>query len=181
MKTLGILFSARKGNGYDIAQYLLPQEDILLLADCHLLPCSRCNYECMKKMLCPIKDDLVKIYKKLKDYDRWLIITPTYDGHPPSFWYILEERLPAVWYRKEKGFEDFYKTKSVFLITIGNSEGDLTERIIQAHFTERGATIAATLLIKPSDYPLGGGIEGGLIQNLFLLSKLEPVQQWIGE
>ena len=178
MNTTAFLYSARKGNGYDIAQHFLQKKNIVLLSDFHLLPCSKCKYECLNELPCPVSDDLLTVFNKLKNSNRLLVITPTYDGRPPALFYIWEERLPSLWNRMAEGFEKCYKNMKVYLITIGNSEASETEKIVNAHFKKRNASIEGSILIKPSDYTLGGGIKGGLIKNRELLQTLEPVKLW---
>jgi len=179
MRTCAILFSARVGNGVDIAKHLMLEDDIYLLSKYQLKPCSNCHYECFTKLPCPITDDLKLIFELLNHYDQWVIITPTYDNRPPSLFYIFEERLPSLWNRSYSGFEDCYKNKKVYLIIIGNDGVSQTERIIHTHFEERNANIFGSLIIKPSDYSIGGGIKGSLIQNKELLEVLKPIKEWV--
>jgi multimeric flavodoxin WrbA len=177
--TIGILFSARKGNGYDISKNLLGEDNSLLLSSYRILHCQGCQYECLRHQSCPIEDDFAFLYHKLHEYDRWLVISPTYDGRPPALFYIFEERLPSFWQRSEEVFSQFYHQKEVFIITIGNEGVHKTDKILREHFTERNVKMAGSIVVKPSSYPLGGGIQGGLIQNPDLILALEPVKKWI--
>lgn len=64
-KTIGLVFSARKGNCLDFARYILNKNEVLHLSDYEISPCRNCIYECFNNKPCPINDDLSKIFKLL--------------------------------------------------------------------------------------------------------------------
>src|SRR3989339_1080455 len=96
-------------------------------------PCSKCNYECLKKQDCPKSDDMVKIYESLKVADGIIIFSPVYDGRPPSLYYAMNERFPAFWMRQEEGF-NFFKRLKVAIVVLGQHGGNETMKIIEKEF-----------------------------------------------
>ncbi|MGB9778697.1 MAG: flavodoxin family protein [Candidatus Bathyarchaeales archaeon] len=150
MKALGIAFSARKrGNCLNSVEYVLAklkaqkfETEIINIYDNKVKPCSHCNYECFglklrgKEERCPIRDDVPKIYKKMKEADVIILAIPTYGGKPAGIYSAFVERAQGVF----KGYEEFKSTilnKIIALIVIGNvpAGGDLAyHSIILDHY-----------------------------------------------
>lgn len=105
-KVVGVVFSARKkGNCLDCVEYCLKKLEksgfsieIVNAFDHKITPCSHCEYECFadvlkgKEELCPIRDDVPRIYEKCKSADILLFAIPTYGGHLASIYRAFTER-----------------------------------------------------------------------------------------
>ena len=173
---LGLVFSARKGNCLDFAQYILDEEEVIHIADYKIGPCSGCNYECFNNKTCPIQDDLSVIYNRLNKAHRILIVTPVYDSRPPSIYYAFFERLPSMWNRQAEGFASF-RGKKVSFIVVGNEGTQSTFRILENNCKGFEIEIVSASIIVPNTYEKGGGITGGLIQNQELRSQLDKIKE----
>lgn len=169
---IALVFSARRGNCYDFARHLFPESRVLALGDYRLEHCSLCNYQCLSNAECPKDDDMIRIFQRIREAQVILLFSPVYDGRPPAVFYILEERLPSFWRRTREGF-NLLKGKRMGLVCAGNSETVETARIIQATCRGMGCDHMEILLIRPDDYPLGGGIKGGLVDNQEIISALD--------
>jgi len=91
MKTLGIAFNAKRGNCLDCVEYVLAklreqrfETEVINLYDYEIKPHSHCNYECFALQLrgkeeeCPIQNDVLRIYHKMKEVDIITFVVPTY-------------------------------------------------------------------------------------------------------
>lgn len=177
-KCLGLVLSARKGNCWDFARHVLPESDILVLGELHLESCSKCDYECMKDMVCPKNDDIGKIYEKWMESDTVVLFSPVYDGRPPSLYYIFEERTPSLWKRKCSGFASF-GNRNAAIVIVGNENVERAEEILSRSLENLGLKIITSIGIHPNDYPVGGGIKGGLIANREIVTKLDAFKNSI--
>jgi len=106
MKVLGISCSARVNrNTADLLNLVLEtlrarslQTELIQLANFKILPCQRCDYQCLyhKERDCPIKDDVPKIWKRIRASDGVIYGVPVYSGTIPSLLKILFERSQAL-------------------------------------------------------------------------------------
>jgi multimeric flavodoxin WrbA len=145
MKALGIAFSAReRGNCLNCVEYVLKklkeegsETEVINAYDSKIKPCSHCNYECFAKELrgkkeeCSIRDDVPKIYSKMKEADVIVLAVPTYGGKAAGLYCAFTERAQGI----IKSYEEFKNTilnKIIALIVIGNisSGGDLAYHTI---------------------------------------------------
>jgi multimeric flavodoxin WrbA len=140
MKALGIAFSARKkGNCSSSVEYVLArlkehgfETEIVNAYDHEIRPCSHCNYECFSRELggkneeCPIRDDVPKIYDKMKETDIIVLAIPTYGGKAASLYSAFTERAQGI-IRSYEEFKNTILNKIVALIVVGNvpAGGDL--------------------------------------------------------
>ena len=87
MKTLAIVGSPRKnGNSEILTKHALKaiQEEglgteLVRLCELEIKGCTACD-ACKKEELCPIEDDLLALYNKMKQADAILFATPVYFG-----------------------------------------------------------------------------------------------------
>ena len=140
MKALGIAFSARRiGNCLNCIEYVLTKLkeqgfaiEVINAYNLEIKPCSHCNYECFAKELrdkkeeCPIRDDVPKIYAKMKEADIIVLAVPTYGGKAASLYCAFTERGQGIF----ESYEEFKNTildKIIASIVIGNipAGGDL--------------------------------------------------------
>ena len=99
MKAIGIVGSPRKhGNTEILTRHCLKaiaeegiETEIVLLADKDIKPCSACM-ACKTKEECPIEDDLMPIYEKMKAADAIILSSPVYYGSATSLIKALMER-----------------------------------------------------------------------------------------
>lgn len=166
MKALGIAFSARKrGNCLNCVEYALAklkehgfETEAINACDCEIKPCSHCNYECFARELrgkdeeCPIRDDVPKLYGKMKEADVILLAVPTYGGKPSSLYCAFTERSQGI----IKNYEEFKGTilnKIIALIVIGNipAGGDLAyHTVILDHRDCKNPP--PSLMLQPAEY-----------------------------
>jgi multimeric flavodoxin WrbA len=87
MKATGICGSPRKnGNTEMITRHILKAAEeegietgLITLAGLDIRPCTACM-ACDKEETCPIKDDLLPVYEKMKASDAIILTTPVYYG-----------------------------------------------------------------------------------------------------
>lgn len=107
MKVLGVSCSARLDrNTADLLNLSLEtlrskgvETELLQLANFRILPCQRCDYQCLSngERDCPIKDDDVpKIWKQMTGAYAIIFGVPVYGGTIPSLLKILLERSQAL-------------------------------------------------------------------------------------
>ena len=172
---LGLVFSARKGNCLDFARYILDPNEVLHIADYKISPCSGCEYECFHQTPCPIQDDLHQIYDHFSKAEKILIVSPVYDSRPPALYYAFQERLPSIWNREANGF-NLFKGKKIALIVIGNEGIQGAFNILRDNCQGFGMTILSGIKIIPKTYAKGGGITGGLIENIEIRHQLDEIK-----
>lgn len=85
MKAIGVVGSPRKGGNTEIltkhALQAIKEEgiatELVRLAGMDIRPCNACQV-CRKEEKCPIDDDLLPLYQKLKEFDAIILSTPVY-------------------------------------------------------------------------------------------------------
>ena len=169
---LGFVLSARHGNCHDFASFLLPSDQIIALGDMRLEPCSNCDYECFKNSQCPKSDDIKIAYDAWIKSDYMLLLSPVYDGRPPSLYYIFEERTPSLWMRSAQGFGKFGNKKAA-IVVVGNQDSEKTMGVLKISLENFGVCVKSSLIIRPNKCKTGGGIRGGLVQNIEVQEKLK--------
>ncbi|MDH7477140.1 MAG: flavodoxin family protein [Candidatus Bathyarchaeota archaeon] len=192
MKALGIAFSARKrGNCLNSMEYVLGklkaqkfETETINIYDYEVKPCSHCNYECFglklrgKEEQCPIRDDVPKIYKKMKEADVIILAVPTYGGKPAGLYSAFTERAQGVF----KSYEEFKNTilnKIIALIVVGNvpAGGDLVyHSIILNHYDCKNPP--PSLLLQSAEYGKGS-IYGDLLENEKVRDRLDNLVKLI--
>ncbi|MHA1309362.1 MAG: flavodoxin family protein [Candidatus Helarchaeota archaeon] len=98
MKVIGIIGSPHKnGNTAQLMNELMDllrpifETEIIFLKDFDIKPCEGCHI-CKKKETCIIKDDMQKIYPKIKGSDIIILSSPSYMGGVTSRLKIFMER-----------------------------------------------------------------------------------------
>jgi multimeric flavodoxin WrbA len=99
MKAIGIVGSPRKnGNSENITRYILRaieeegiETELIRLAGLDIRPCDACT-SCRTGKECPIKDDLLPIYAKMKEADAIILTSPVYYGSATALLKALMER-----------------------------------------------------------------------------------------
>ena len=99
MKAIGIVGSPRKdGNTETITRHILKaieeegiESEIISLAGLDIRPCDACT-ACRNGKMCPIDDDLLPIYAKMKEADAIILTSPVYYGSATALLKALMER-----------------------------------------------------------------------------------------
>ena len=99
MKAIGIVGSPRKnGNTEILTQHTLKaiaeeglDTELVRLAGLDIRPCDACMV-CRKGEPCPIDDDLLPIYSKMKEADAIILASPVYFGSATALIKALMER-----------------------------------------------------------------------------------------
>jgi multimeric flavodoxin WrbA len=192
MKALGLAFSARKrGNCLNCIEYLLKkleeqgfQTEIVNAFDYEITPCSNCDYECFapelsrKKKRCPIRDDVPKIYGKMKEADVIVLAVPTYGGKAAGLYCSFTERGQAVF----KDYEEFEKTiltKVVGLIVIGNvpAGGDIAYHTVVLDHRDCECP-PSSILLQAAEYGQSS-LQGNLINDGKIRDRLDNLVESI--
>jgi multimeric flavodoxin WrbA len=91
MKVLSVCGSPRKGNSEAILNRLKQmlerkgvENEILLLREKDIQRCDGCVEYCNKNLNCYKKDDMTEIFKKIKNSDGCVFISPNYFKMPPG-------------------------------------------------------------------------------------------------
>jgi NAD(P)H-dependent FMN reductase len=171
----GLVLSARLGNSFDFAEFLLPEREIRCLADSSIRPCSGCAYECLQGDACPIQDDVGRVHAELGRADGLIVFSPVYDGRPPALFFALEERLPAMWRREAAGFR-LLEGKAAGIVVVGNIGTRKTLRILREWLEGLSARVVAEVVVVPRRQELGGGVRGGLLANESVRADLEELR-----
>jgi multimeric flavodoxin WrbA len=192
MKALGIAFSARKrGNCLNCIEYVLPKlkelkfkTEVINLYNWEVRPCSHCNYECFayelrgKDEKCPIQDDVLRIYNKMKEADIIVVAVPTYRGKAASLYCAFTERGQGI----IKSYNEFKNTilnKIIALIVIGNipAGGDLAyHMVILDHHDCKYPPPA--LLLQSAEYSQSS-LSGTLIEDEKVKGRLDTLVKLI--
>ena len=192
MKALGIAFSARKrGNCLCCVEYVLKKleekdftTEIVNVYDYEIRPCSHCNYECFAKELrgkeeeCPIRDDVPKIYEKMKKADIIVMAVPTYGGNVSGLYRAWTERGQAFF----KTYEDFVQTvltKTIALIVIGNVPAGGTLAYHTIVFDHYEAKIAPPAILLQSVEYGQSSLAGTLIEDPRVRARLDSFAELI--
>ncbi len=112
MKALGIVGSPRKnGNTEIITSHTLKaiaeegiETELIRLAGLDIRPCNACGV-CSKKETCPIDDDLLPIYSKMKESDAIILASPVYYGSATALLKALMERAGFIAHHNGRLFE----------------------------------------------------------------------------
>jgi multimeric flavodoxin WrbA len=199
VKALGIAFSARKmGNCLNCVEYVLAKlktqgfaTEVINAYDLEIKPCGHCNYECFAKELrskkeeCPIRDDVPKIYSKIKEADIIVLAVPTYGGKAASLYCAFTERGQAIF----ESYEEFKNTilnKIIASIVIGNipSGGDLAYHTVILDHKDSKYPLQSVLL-QAAEYGKGS-IYGNLIEDERVRDRLDNLvksilKEWKGK
>ncbi len=112
MKVLGIVGSPRKGGNCEIltnrALKAIAEEgietELIPLAGKDIRPCNACMH-CKKEEVCAIDDDLMPIYKHMKEVDGFILASPVYHGSAPALAKAFMERTGYMAGRNGRPFE----------------------------------------------------------------------------
>jgi multimeric flavodoxin WrbA len=188
MKALGVAFSARKrGNCLDCIEYVLAKlkeqgfkTEIINTYDSEIKPCSHCNYECFaqelrgKKEECPIRDDVPRIYSKMKKADVIVLAVPTYGGKASSLYCAFTERGQGI-IRSYEEFKNNILNKIIASIVIGNipAGGDLAYHTVILDHKDCKYPLQSVLL-QAHEYGKGS-IYGNLIEDERVRDRLDNI------
>ena len=100
MKVLGIVGSPRKnGNTEILTKHALKaaaeeglDTEIIRLAGLDIRPCNACMV-CVSEKRCPIKDDMLPIYNRMKEADALILASPVYFAGATALIRALMERV----------------------------------------------------------------------------------------
>ena len=112
MKAIGIVGSPRKdGNTEIITAHTLRAMDeegmgteLIRLSGLDIRPCDACM-ACQHEETCLIEDNLLPIYKKMKEADAIILASPVYCGSATALLKALMERTASIAYRNGRLFE----------------------------------------------------------------------------
>jgi len=186
------VFSAReRGNCLDCLEYVSARleehgfkTEVINAYHHEIRPCSHCNYECFahvtrgKKEACPIKDDVPKIYDKMREADIIVLAVPTYGGKTAGLYNAFTERAQGIF----KGYEEFKNTilnKIIALIVIGNipAGGDLAYHTVILDHKDCKHSPPAVLL-QSAEYGQGS-LYGTLIEDEKVRDRLDNLVKLI--
>ena len=111
MKAIGIVGSPRKnGNTEILTRHTLKaiaeeglDTELIRLAGRDIRPCDACM-ACRKGERCPIDDDLLPIYTKMKEADAVILASPVYFGSATALLKALMERAGYISYLNGRTF-----------------------------------------------------------------------------
>lgn len=120
---LFVSFSGRKnGNCSDIAQYLIKENDkLILFKNIFYNPCSKCNYECFNSVCKYRYDDVYDLLESTNNYKKIVFIVPMYCGNPSSLYFVLNERMQDYFNHNEDKWDSF-TNKLHFICIYGSDE-----------------------------------------------------------
>ncbi|MBE9507609.1 MAG: NAD(P)H-dependent oxidoreductase [Chloroflexi bacterium] len=205
MKALALVVSAReRGNCYDFAEFMLErlkrqgvEGELINFYDYQITPCQRCSYECVARFdprrgadeVCPIEDDVRKIWEKTWSADILLLFLPTYGGLPPAMWVAFSQRQQAFF--RQAPLEKMKKTVVSAVVLASPhwaSAGEWTPAIVACEVKDMGRVVAGFEVINnagfKTDNLFGGLINEEEIQRrlLFLADRtLEVAREIAGE
>ena len=112
MKAIAIVGSPRRGGNTEVfaghALKAIAEEgietELVSLAGVDIRPCNACMV-CDKEETCPIKDDLLPIYHKMKAADAIILASPVYFGSATALIKALMERAGYIAYHNDRVFE----------------------------------------------------------------------------
>ncbi len=112
MKAIGIVGSPRKnGNTEILTSHTLKaiaeeglDTELIRLADLDIKPCNACMV-CKDEESCPIEDDLLPIYTRMKEADAIILASPVYFGSATGLLKALMERAGYIAYWNGRVFE----------------------------------------------------------------------------
>lgn len=120
---LFVSFSGRNnGNCSDIAQYLIRENDkLVLFKDVFYNPCSKCSYECFNSVCKYRYDDVYDLLESTNNYKKIVFIVPMYCGNPSSLFFVLNERMQDYFNHNEDKWDSF-TNKLHFICVYGSDE-----------------------------------------------------------
>jgi multimeric flavodoxin WrbA len=128
MKILSICGSPRKGNSEALANRIKQlleknevENEIMLLREKNIERCNGCVEYCNKKLDCQKKDDMVEIFKKMRNADGYVFISPNYFKMPPAIFKNFIDRC-SIFYTAHT---DLSKKRAI-VIVVG---ADVTKEI----------------------------------------------------
>lgn len=135
MVTIINFSSRKKGNSFHIARVCseLYQESTVynwFEGDYH--KCENCDYECLQKKPCPIKDNLEQIYQSLFESELVIYVVPNYNEFPCSNYFIFNERLRGYLSANESLYKIYMKTPKKFIV-LTNTQNDNFENAFKYH------------------------------------------------
>ena len=148
MSILLVSFSVRKspGNCIRIVNYIsqiLDMQEIdfskLEMKNYKIEACFNCNYECFSfNKECPKNDDVIKLYKKVSNFDIFIMVIPVYSEVLCSKYFSWRERSQCVF--KNNDLYSKYKNVKKNYIVIGNEEagGKTAVNVIKSYQEEYG-------------------------------------------
>lgn len=135
-KILGIVSSARKGNGLALTQAALDgaaesgaQTEIICLSEIELRPCLDCGFcKNPKNKYCVQKDGMQSIFEKIEEADAIIFSTPVYFGRPNSLFFSFIDRMYAMF---NVDFSSKLPKNKKFgtIVTIGSMGKEVAETI----------------------------------------------------
>jgi len=140
MKVLGIVGSARKGNGLALTEAALAgakaagaEVELIRLADITIKPCLDCNYcKNPENKYCIQKDGMQDLYRKIEAADGIVFSSPVYFGRASALYLSFIDRMYAM------ANPDFSSKlpkgkKFATIVTIGSMGEDVAEGIHAAN------------------------------------------------
>jgi multimeric flavodoxin WrbA len=105
MKAIGIVGSPRKGGNTELyTSHVLEavkeeglETELIRLAGLDIRPCDACMI-CRKEETCPIKDDLLPLYDRMKEADAIMLASPVYFGAASGLMKVFTERVGQIGY-----------------------------------------------------------------------------------
>ncbi len=165
LKATALVVSARQyGNGYDCARFVLQrlqsagiETELVNFFDYRIVPCQGCQYECENtdglpdklENVCPIDDDVCRIWEKVWEANILLLFVPTYRGYPPALWIAFLQRglglkmPPALWKEHRMKMEKAVLSVVVFASPHGAAGGEWTPAILSSNVRWLRHTLAA--------------------------------------
>ncbi len=160
---LGIVGSPRKGGNTDIlvdtilegAKARGAKVEKIRLADLRISPCKAC-YGCAKTGLCVQKDDMAKLFVKMRKSGVWVIGTPVYWWGPSAQLKVFVDR----WFAKVRRQSDLaiFKGKKVILAIPMGDTSRRTARHVIGMFKDALAYVGGILfgtVLAPGAYEKG--------------------------
>jgi multimeric flavodoxin WrbA len=95
------------------------ETELINLYDFNVKPCCHCNYECFKQKECPVKDELPKIYQKMRNANGVVLFIPTYGGNASGLYHCWSERSQGIFPEIEEA-KRFYAGKVFAIVVVGN-------------------------------------------------------------
>ncbi len=126
MKILAIFGSARK-NGITMAMLnmlldnLVGEKEIINCYDLKIKPCNDCRY-CYTHTECPIKDDMVDVYRKVDEADIIIFASPIYFFGVPGPMKVFMDRFQVSWASILRGDKPEKYTKKGAILMSGGSK-----------------------------------------------------------
>ncbi|MCX6817575.1 MAG: flavodoxin family protein [Candidatus Aenigmarchaeota archaeon] len=121
MKILSVCGSPRKGNSEAVLLRLKQllekkgaENEIILLREKKIERCTGCVEYCNKNLDCHKKDDMVKIFEKIRSADGYVFITPNYFKMPTGIFKDFIDRC-SIFYTAQTNMSG----KRAIVITVG--------------------------------------------------------------